>query len=362
MLDESTRSLSVDALSTFYTSLRQAVRGGSSVLVVAHSLQEVMAEADRVTILRDGQVVGAGLATAQLTEAQLARTMVGRDVAGVRRTESVSAREKPPRANGASPQITATPARVNATPPRVTVRGLATRHRGAADFDVATGEILGLTGPAGGGWEDAPYLLAGSAAAAAGSMTVDGVRLDLTRPKIGKFLDAGVVLVPERRELQGIASGMSVADNVALPRMRRNGRAWFSGLGWQEREARQVIDDLGVRPTDPKTPVGKLSGGNQQKVLFGKWLLGGPTVMILHEPTQGVDVAARQDLFRAVISAARTGTSMLVVSTDPIELSAICHRVLIIRDGSVHAELVSPDADAIVDAIYEGSLETRLPT
>lgn len=338
ILDEPTRALSTEALRVFYKSLRRAVRGGGSVLVVAHSLQEVMAESDCVTVLRDGKVVGAALPVAELSEAQIARTMVGRHVAEISNVESI----------------------VNDESPRVTIRGLATRHPGILEFDVAAGEIVGLTGPAGGGWEQVPYVLAGSASALAGAITVDGTTLDTTRPKIGKFLSAGVVLVPERRELQGIASGMSVADNVSLPRMREHGRAWFSGIKWQEREAAQVIDDLDVRPADPKLPVGKLSGGNQQKVLFGKWLLGGPAFMILHEPTQGVDVAARQDLFRAVISAAQTGTSILVVSNDPNELSAICRRVLIVRDGSVTAELVTPEPDEIVDATYDGSLEVSL--
>ncbi len=338
ILDEATRALSIDALSTFYKSLRQAVSGGGSVLVVAHSLQEVMAEADRVTVLRDGRVVGAGLATADLSEAQIARMMVGREVAEVRSVNHAVVEKSP----------------------RIEVRGLVTRPPGAVDFDVAGGETVGVTGPAGGGWEQMPYLLAGAAAAPAGSMNVDGTVLDLTRPKIGKFLGAGVVLVPERRELQGIASGMSVADNVSFPRIRSRGRFWFSGVAWQRREASQVIDDLGVRPADPNQPVGKLSGGNQQKVLFGKWLLGGPAFMILHEPTQGVDVAARQDLFRAVHAAAASGASILVVSNDPNELSAICQRVLIVREGSISAVLTTPQPDDIVDATYEGSLEAGL--
>jgi ribose transport system ATP-binding protein len=338
ILDESTRALSIEALSLFYKSLRRAVRGGGSVLVVAHSLEEVMAEADRVTILRDGTIVGSGLPTAELSESQIARMMVGRDVAEIGNADHVIAEGTP----------------------QVTVSGLATRHPGSLDFSIAAGEIVGLTGPAGGGWEHVPYLLAGTAAADAGSITIDGRTLDMTRPKIAKFLAAGVVLVPERRELQGIASGLSVAENVSLPRLREHGRAWFSGIKWQQGEAARVIRDLGVRPADPRLPVGKLSGGNQQKVLFGKWLLGGPSLMILHEPTQGVDVAARQDLFRAIVAAARSGASILVISGDPAELSAICRRVLIARAGSVTAELDTPEPDDIVDATYDGSLEAGL--
>jgi ribose transport system ATP-binding protein len=338
ILDESTRALSIEALASFYQSLRRAVRRGSSVLVVAHSLQEVMAEADRVTILRDGVVVGAGLRTGALSEAEIARLMVGRDVARTHPFKDT----------------------VNGERNRVAVRGLATRHRETIDFTVAAGEVVGLTGPAGGGWEDVPYLLAGAKAAAAGSVTVDGTTHDLTRPQIRKLLAAGVVLVPERRLQQGIVGDFSVTDNISLPRLRARGRPWFSGVRWQRLEAEQVIRALGVRPADPKIAVGKLSGGNQQKVLFGKWLLGGPALLILHESTQGVDVAARQDLFRAVGSTARSGASVLVVSNDPHELSAICHRVLVIRDGSVTAELALPQADDILNAAYDAPVKEAL--
>jgi ribose transport system ATP-binding protein len=346
ILDESTRALSIEARTTFYASLRRAVRGGGSALVVAHSLQEVMAEADRVTILRDGVVVGAGLPTAELSQERIARLMTGREVLLVRGSTLTSGE-----------------------PDRIAVRGLrgsagptgpGVRHGWTLDFGLAAGEVVGLTGPAGGGWEEAPYLLSGAAAASSGSLTVDGVTLDLTRPAIRKFLDAGVAAVPERRLQQGIAGGFSVTDNISLPRLRTRGRSWFSGARWQRLEAEQVIRLLGVRPADPKLPVGKLSGGNQQKVLFGKWMLGEPALLILHEATQGVDVAARQDLFRAIGRAASAGTSILVVSNDPNELSAICHRVLVVRDGSIAAELTAPGTDDILTASYDASLKENL--
>jgi ribose transport system ATP-binding protein len=345
ILDESTRALSIEALTTFYASLRRAVRGGGSVLVVAHSLQEVMAEADRVTILRDGVVVGAGLPTSELSQERIARLMTGREVVQVRGSTLTGGE-----------------------PDRIAVRGLRgfpgpagpARHRSTLDFGLAAGEVLGLTGPAGGGWEDAPSLLSGAAAASSGSLTVDGVALDLTRPAIRKFLDAGVVAVPERRLQQGIAGGFSVTDNISLPRLRTRGRPWFSGARWQRLEAEQVIRLLDVRPADPRLPVGKLSGGNQQKVLFGKWMLGEPALLILHEATQGVDVAARQDLFRAIDRAAKAGTSILMVSNDPSELSAICHRVLVVRDGSIAAELTAPGTDDILNASYDASLKENL--
>jgi len=331
ILDEATRALSRDSAAAFYKTLRHAVSEGGSVLVVAHSLSEVMAIADRVTVIRDGEIVGDGLPAGDLSEQAIARLMLGRTVEQI-----VSVKQLP------------------AEVPHIAVRGLDTGHDRCLDFDIRRNEIVGLTGSAGAGWEQVPYLLAGDARARAGVIDVGGVTIDLARASLRHLLKAGVVLVPERRELQGLAVGLSVTENVSLPRMRRNSRPWFSGLRWQRDEATRIIATLGVQPPDPDLPVGKLSGGNQQKVLLGKWLLGGPELLILHEPTQGVDVAARQDLLNAVVSAARSGTSVLLVSNDVNDLSAVCRRVLVVHDGAITEELIGPTPDHIVDAVYEG--------
>jgi ribose transport system ATP-binding protein len=146
---------------------------------------------------------------------------------------------------------------------------------------------------------------------------------------------------------------LTVAENITIPRIGRQGRPWFSGLKWQRDEAADVMTRLGVRPPDPAMPVGQLSGGNQQKVLFGKWMLGGPAFLVLHEPTQGVDVAARRDLLKTLVGAAQGGSSILMATSDVNDLSAVCHRVLVVRKGNVVAELVQPDPDEIVDAVFE---------
>src|SRR5882757_1198341 len=331
ILDEATRALSSDTAASFYKSLRHAVSDGGSVLVVAHSLPEVMAVADRVTVLRDGVVVGDGVSTSELSEQAIARLMLGRTVEPL------------------TPFTHRT-----AETPHVAVRGLTLRDGRSVDFEIYQGEIVGLTGSAGSGWEDVPNLLAGVVRASAGTIQVADKTINLTRSNVHSLLKVGVVLVPARRELHGVAVGLSMAENISLPRVRRRGHAWFTGLRWQGDEARQIIRDLGVRPADPTMPVGKLSGGNQQKVLLGKWLLGGPSLLILHEPTQGVDVAARQDLLHAVVAAAGSGTSVLLVSNDVNDLSAVCRRVLVIHGGEITEELTTPDPDAVVTAVYQG--------
>jgi ribose transport system ATP-binding protein len=335
VLDESTRALSAEAAHAFYDTLRHAVAGGTSVLLVAHSLAEVLAVAHRVSVIRDGRMVAHCLPASELSEQGIARLMVGRELESVR----------------ASPHPAAERFAIE-------IEGLETSPGGRLGFGIGKGEIVGVTGKTGAGWERLPYLLAGAVRTSSGRLRIDGKVVDLAKADVRILLQNGVVLVPERRELQGVAAGLSVAENVTLPRVHSGGRPWFSGIRWQRREARAVIDDLGVRPPDPRMPVGKLSGGNQQKVLFGKWLLSRPALLILHEPTQGVDVAARLDLLHSVLSAAEAGASVLLVTNDVNDLSALCRRVLVIHDGMITAELAEPQPDDIVDAVY-GALPPR---
>jgi ribose transport system ATP-binding protein len=331
VLDESTRALSAEAALPFYRTLRHAVRDGGSVLLVAHALPEVIAAADRVSVIRDGKMVAEGLPTSGLSEQAIARMMVGREVEEIRVF------------NHPSDERFA-----------IEIEDLAASPGCRLAFGIRKGEIVGVTGKTGAGWERLPYLLAGGMRAASGRLRIDGRVIDLTKANVRPLLSSGVVLVPERREAQGVAATLSIAENVTLPRLRSRGRFWFSGVRWQRREAKTVIDDFGVRPGDPKMPVGKLSGGNQQKVLFGKWLLSAPKLLILHEPTQGVDVAARLDLLHSVLSAAEAGASVLLVTNDVNDLSALCRRVLVIHDDGTKEELIEPEPDDIVDAVYEG--------
>ena len=331
VLDEPTRALAHDSAQSLYAILRRAADSGTSIMVVAHSLAEVLAISDRVTVLRDGRVVVDGLTTGELSEQGLARHLLGRDL-----DKTPIASERP------------------AQSAHVTVRGLAVGASGRMDIAISQGEVVGVTGRQGSGWEAVPYLVTGALPARTGVLEVGPDSIDLHRADVRSLLRLGVVLVPERRDVHGLATGLSVAENISLPRLSARGRPWFSGLKWQRDEAADVVTRLGVRPPDPAMPVGQLSGGNQQKVLFGKWMLGEPAFLVLHEPTQGVDLAARRDLLGAVVAAAGDGTSVLMASSDVNDLSAVCHRVLVVRDGTVVQELAQPDPDEIVDAVFEG--------
>jgi ribose transport system ATP-binding protein len=330
ILDEATRALSKDAAVSFYGILRNAVRRGSGVLFVAHNLREVIEVADRITVLRDGSVVGEGVATRELSEQAIARLMLGRSLGTVSRPASGDL-------SGA---------------PHVVVRGLRLSDAATFDAELRSGEIVGLTGRTGSGYEEIPYLVSGAMQAKSGELQVGEYTADLSLQNVRSLLNAKVVLVPERRDVHGLAFELRMWENISLPWLRGRSRLWFSGARWQLEAATSVIESLGVEPRMPSLPVGKLSGGNQQKVLFGKWLFGHPSFLVLHEPTQGVDVAARQDLLNTVVATAQAGTAVLLASSDFEDLSSVCHRVLVLRDGAVETQLDAPSADDIVASVY----------
>ena len=161
------------------------------------------------------------------------------------------------------------------------------------------------------------------------------------------------MLVPENRPKDGLSLTHSVIENISLPWLSQRGRPFLIGTAWQEQEAKRMIDTLGVVPPNPRQLVGRLSGGNAQKVLLGKWLMEAPKLLLLHEPTQGVDVKARLDLLGAVHRVAEGGTTVLVASTDAEDLVTVCDRVIFFAGGAMQKEISYPfDSTQIVDTIY----------
>lgn len=334
VLDEATRALPKDALEDFYRTLRGVVASGGSALMISHNLEEVMLLTDRVTALRDGAVVDGSVDTAATSEREIARRMLGHDVERRHHTRpAVSCDPTPVRISGASGAV---------------VREL--------DLEIGPGEVLGVTGVAGSGWDELPYLITGARRCSAGTITVDGRQLDLRRTSSKHCIDAGIAFLPEHRIEDGLALTLSVSENITLPRVTARGRPWWTGIGWQRGETAQVIEQMGVRPPDGTKPVGQLSGGNQQKVMLGKWLAGRPRLLVLHEPTQAVDVAAREDILHGISKTAEDGVAVILASIQPADLAAVCDRVLVFGAGRIAAELRAPDEDAILEAVYSGDL------
>jgi len=331
ILDEATRALPREELVRFHGLLKRVVAEGTSVLMVTHNLEEVLALADRVTVLRDGKVVGPGLVTAELTEQDMAKLMLGKTVGSQSRRE-VSFDDRP------------TALELQRL---VTVPG-----RPPLDIAVRKGEIVGVTGLPGTGFETIPYVVSGARPAPSGTLRTASGSVDLAKGDVAGCMRAGVALVPERRDRDGLAFEMSIRDNIALPNIGKRGSRWFVGRGWQREEAETAVKRLSIKTRSVDTLIKELSGGNQQKVLFAKWLSVSPAVLVLHEPTQAVDVGARQDILGSIHAVADSGVGVLLASGEPGDLVEVCDRILVIgRDGHV-VELRTDSADEVLEAIY----------
>ena len=335
IFDESTRALSKSARARFFDLVQSVIASGASVLLISHQLEEIVQVTDRVTVLRDGLVVESGIKTRDTDEAALTRLMLGRHLVTHSRVDS-HAQDK-------------TVAQV---------RGLTVGSVSGFDLELRRGEIVGLTGLVGAGFTEVAEAVGGARRADAGVLSVAGkdIALDARRGSTEPFIAASVAFVAERRLEQGLAGELSVVHNLTLPRVRSRGNRLRIGGAWQAEETAAMIKKLDIKPPDPHAPVGTLSGGNQQKVLLGKWLAGAPNLLVLYEPAQGVDVGARHDIISAIREAARDGCGVVVASIDAADLAVLCDRVLVFRDGQVTAQLSGDlDADGIIHATFGGT-------
>jgi ribose transport system ATP-binding protein len=333
IFDESTRAMSKSARERFFALVRSVIDGGAAVLMISHQLEEVVEVTDRVTVMRDGRVVETGIPTKDTSEAGLTRLMLGRHLVTHDRV-------------GSSAQDVVA----------AQVRRLAVRSVSGFDLELKKGEIVGLTGLVGSGAVAVAEAIGGAREARGGTLTVGGrdIALGKKHGSTEQFIAAGVAFVAERRLEQGLAGELSVTQNLTLPRVRSRGSRLSIGTGWQAEETAAMITKLDIKPPDPGKLVGTLSGGNQQKVLLGKWLAGKPGVLVLHEPTQAVDVGARHDIIDAIREAAADGCGVIISSVDAADLAVLCDRVLVFRDGAVTRVLSGElTQDDIIHATFE---------
>ena len=334
VLDESTQSLPRDVLPGFYATVRRLAAQGTSILIVSHRLDEVLQLASRVTVLRDGEVTAAGAPTAGMSEAALARVILGRELVGFvphRRTAELR----------------------DAPAPAARLRDVRGATVAGVDLEIAPGEVVGVTGATDSGSEELPYLVAGVRPAVAhGHLEVaGGGTVDLAGAGVSATTAIGVALVPSDRANEGIAVTMTALENVTLPRVKRRAQRGLLRRGWQQREFDDACARLSVTPPEPDLEASAFSGGNQQKLLLAKWLLSRPALLVLHEPTQAVDVGARAEILRAVGRAADEGSAVLLSSIEAQDLALVCDRVLVLADGRIARELHAPmTADDILAA------------
>ena len=335
VLDEPTSYLPADEVQTLFTAVRRVAEAGTAVIFVSHRLEEVMSMTDRVTVLRDGEVVGT-VETAQTTEEQLIQMILGRSIGQL------------------YPEADPHPGEV-----ALSARGLTGEVVQGLDFDVHRGEIVGLAGLVGMGQNEVPYLLFGASSAARGEVVLSGRSLPVAGLTPQHATAAGLALVPgDRLGASGIGH-LSVQDNVGLPVLRQ----FFSRGSLSSRAEREHVGSLlvsyGVRPPAPERLLETLSGGNQQKALLAKWLQLGPKVLLLDEPCVGVDIGARKEIFARMRTAADAGTSIVMASTEFDDLAHVCDRVFVFRGGRV-VTVLSGDAlteERLLEQCYSSSAD-----
>jgi ribose transport system ATP-binding protein len=323
ILDEPTAYLSRTEAARITAFMRRVAALGSSVVFISHRLGEVLDSCDAVTVLRDGERV-ATHRTADTNRHDLVAEMLGR-----RLTDFYPAPSPVPAEAG----------------PAMSVQGVRGRILDGVTFEVRRGEVLGVTGLAGMGQEELPQLVAGASAPAEGTVCVatpDG-ELDVTH-RLHAAIDAGVALVPGNRHRDGCWLDGSATENVTLPSLRGLRGRWGQIRRRREREvAERLLTLSGVRPLAPQKPMRELSGGNQQKVVLSKWLHEDPRVLILDEPTQGVDAGAAKELLEHVTGLAERGAAVVLCSGDYEQIAAVCHRAVVLSHGHVVAELAGTD-------------------
>ena len=309
VLDEPTSALAEAETEALFATLEQLRRQGTGIIYISHRLEEITRIADRITVLRDGRSVGTQDAS-RVNAAELVRWMVGRDI--------VDHFHRPPRHAGAI---------------ALEVRQLRNDRVDGVSFELRHGEVLGIAGLVGSGRTELARALFGIDPIEAGEIRVEGRPVRIRSPR--DALRAGMVLVPEDRKREGLVMLQSVAFNLAIPWVAD----WIRWATPNGRKRREIVDravrDFRIKAADPEQPIDSLSGGNQQKTLVGRWMEHRPQVLILDEPTRGVDVGAREEMFAIVGSLVASGMAVLLISSDLAEVLNIAHRVAIYRDGRI---------------------------
>ena len=338
ILDEPTSSLDDSEVDSLFAVLRGLRTSGLAILFVTHFLDQVYAIADRITVLRNGRFVGEWT-PAQLPPPALVAAMVGRDVALASATSADGDADAPVR-----------PVALEGSAPRLALRDFGARRRlHPLSLELHDGEVVGVAGLLGSGRTELARLMFGLDAADFGTLQVRGQAVRFTHP--AQAVRLGMAFCPEERKADGIVGELSVRENIVLALQARAG-LWPCIRPARQRElARRYIELLGIRAADSDMPIALLSGGNQQKAVLARWLATSPRVLILDEPTRGIDVAAKQELMNEVMRLAREGMSVLFISSEIDEVLRISDRIVVMRDRRKAGELPRGASEAEVMAL-----------
>lgn len=319
VMDEPTASLSPHEADHLFSVIRDLRRHGMGVIYISHRLDEVFAIADRVVVLRDGQRVGQG-AVGNLDRQQIIELMVGRQIEN----------EFPDRSHAVGE-------------PRLVIREL----RGAdatpgVSLTVRRGEVLGITGLVGAGRTELARLIFGADRATSGKVKLDGHDCKIGNPR--QAIAAGICLLTEDRKSQGLVTEASVVDNFALPNLAEFSRNYFVlGRNLQRAFAR-FVEALKIKIANPQQLACNLSGGNQQKIVLAKWLQRNAEVVMFDEPTRGIDVGAKYEIYTLINKLAAQGKAILMISSELPEVLGMCDRILVMHNGRVVGEVGDPSS------------------
>jgi ribose transport system ATP-binding protein len=318
IMDEPTSSLTIAETERLLRVIAGLKADGVSVIFISHRLAEVERCADRVVVLRDGRVVGE-LERGDIDHAAMIRLMIGRELKG-----NYIAPAQP--SGGEALQVADVR---TSTYPEQTVN-LSVRH----------GEILGLAGLVGSGRTELARALFGIDRLLAGSVCIDGEPVSIGTPRAA--IDHGLYFVPEDRKRSGLLLDVSIAENISLPNLRAFARRMIVAVAAELKNAQAQKKNLNIRTPNVTTAVGLLSGGNQQKVVLAKWLSMKPRVMILDEPTRGVDVGSKNDIYTLLRTLSDSGVAILMISSDMEEVIGVCDRIAVMHEGRISGFLERP--------------------
>ena len=320
IMDEPTSSLTQGETDRLYEVIDDLRRAGVGIVYISHRLAEVKRVADRVTVLRDGRNAGE-LDKADVNHDSLVKLMVGRDLKQLHPKKHIAKEAKP----------------------LLEVRNL--RYRGGPahpiSFTIGAGEIVGMAGLVGAGRTELAEAIFGIRQVVEGEIRLDGRLLSINKP--GQAIDAGILLVPEDRRLNGLVLEESVGFNLSLPNLGRLSALKLMRRSRERAMGNELVNRLRIKTPGLNKAVGLLSGGNQQKVVFGKWLARDPSILILDEPTRGVDVGARGEIYAIVDQLAASGVGIWMISSDMEEVLGMSDRILVLHEGRLAGELRQHD-------------------
>ncbi|MGY2873157.1 galactofuranose transport system ATP-binding protein [Marmoricola sp. URHA0025 HA25] len=324
ILDEPTSSLDADEVAMLFSVMRTLREHGVAIVFVSHFLDQVFEISDRMTVLRNGRLVGEVL-TSQTTQLEVVQMMIGRELAALERLENAS---------GAGVDRTAAPV----------LKALGLGRKGsleATDLDVFEGEVVGIAGLLGSGRTELARLLFGADTSDHGTLDVNQQPGHLRSPR--QAIQRKLAFSSENRRAEGVIEDLTLADNMLLALQARRG--WLRPIpaAMRSKLVRQYIEALDIRPADPNALMRNLSGGNQQKVLLARWLITEPQVLILDEPTRGIDIGAKAQIQQLVADLAHQGVSVVFISAELEEVLRLSDRVVVMRDRAKVAERLNDD-------------------